>query len=43
MSTHEATLQQLLLRAIDLKKHYPVKKGDLFSGTAGKSAGWRVV
>lgn len=27
MSTHEATLQQPLLRAIDLKKHYPVKKG----------------
>ncbi len=27
MSTHEATLQQPLLQAIDLKKHYPVKKG----------------
>lgn len=27
MSTHEATPQQPLLQAIDLKKHYPVKKG----------------
>ncbi|MDU5857609.1 MAG: dipeptide ABC transporter ATP-binding subunit DppF [Escherichia coli] len=27
MSTQEATLQQPLLQAIDLKKHYPVKKG----------------
>ena len=27
MSTHEATSQQPLLQAIDLKKHYPVKKG----------------
>ena len=27
MSTHEATTQQPLLQAIDLKKHYPVKKG----------------
>lgn len=26
MSTHEATPQQPLLQAIDLKKHYPVKK-----------------
>ncbi|MDS0111413.1 hypothetical protein QYE88_16130, partial [Enterobacter hormaechei subsp. steigerwaltii] len=25
MSTHEATTQQPLLQAIDLKKHYPVK------------------
>ncbi len=27
MSTHEADTQQHLLQAIDLKKHYPVKKG----------------
>ena len=27
MSTQEATSQQPLLQAIDLKKHYPVKKG----------------
>ena len=27
MSTHDATSQQPLLQAIDLKKHYPVKKG----------------
>lgn len=27
MSTHEATPQQPLLHTIDLKKHYPVKKG----------------
>ena len=27
MSTHEATSQQPLLKAIDLKKHYPGKKG----------------
>jgi hypothetical protein len=27
MSTHEATTQQFLLQAIDLKKYYPVKKG----------------
>lgn len=27
MSTHEATSQQPLLQAIDLKKYYPVKKG----------------
>ena len=26
MSTQEATSQQPLLQAIDLKKHYPVKK-----------------
>lgn len=43
MSTHEATLQQPLLRAIDLKKTLSGEEGDLFSGTAGKSAGWRVV
>ena len=28
MSTHEATTQQPLLLATDLKKYYPVKKGD---------------
>lgn len=27
MSTHEATTQQPLLLATDLKKYYPVKKG----------------
>ena len=27
MSTQQATTQQPLLQAIDLKKHYPVKKG----------------
>ncbi|VFS87221.1 dipeptide transporter ATP-binding subunit [Raoultella terrigena] len=27
MSTEQATAQQLLLQAIDLKKYYPVKKG----------------
>lgn len=27
MSTQKATLSQPLLQAIDLKKHYPVKKG----------------
>lgn len=29
MSTQQATTQQPLLQAIDLKKHYPVKKGIL--------------
>jgi hypothetical protein len=29
MSTHEATTQQPLLLATDLKKYYPVKKGYL--------------
>ena len=42
MSTHEATSQQPLLQAIDLKKHYPVKKG-IFAGTSGEGAGWRFV
>ena len=27
MSTQQATTQQPLLQAIDLKKYYPVKKG----------------
>lgn len=36
MSTHEATLQQPLLRAIDLKT-LSGEEGDLFSGTAGKA------
>ena len=27
MSTQKAAAQQPLLQAIDLKKHYPVKKG----------------
>ena len=38
MSTHEATSQQPLLQAIDLKKHYPVR-----AGTSGEGAGWRFV
>ena len=43
MSTHEATPQQPLLQAIDLKKHYPVKKGMFAPGTSGEGAGWRFV
>lgn len=43
MSTHEATPQQPLLQAIDLKKHYPVKKGMFCAGTSGEGAGWRFV
>lgn len=35
MSTQEATLQQPLLQAIDLKKHYPVKKRHVRAGTSG--------
>lgn len=42
MSTHEATFATAAVAGYRPEKHYPVKK-DLFSGTAGKSAGWRVV
>lgn len=42
MSTHQATTQQPLLQAIDLKKHYPVKKGFL-PRAPGKGAGRRLL
>ncbi len=42
MSTQKAATPQPLLQAIDLKKHYPVKKG-LFAGTAGEGAGRRLL
>ncbi len=42
MSTHQATTQQPLLQAIDLKKHYPVKKG-IFARAPGKGAGRRLL
>ena len=38
MSTQQAATQQLLLQAIDLKKHYPVKKGLFAPERLGKSA-----
>ncbi len=43
MSTQEATSRQPLLQAIDLKKHYPVKKEYVRSGTSGEGAGRRFV
>ncbi|VFT66828.1 dipeptide transporter ATP-binding subunit [Escherichia coli] len=43
MSTHEATSQQPLLQAIDLKKHYPVKKGMFAPERSGEGAGRRFV
>ena len=41
MSTQKAATPQPLLQAIDLKKHYPVKKG-LFA-PAGEGAGRRLL
>ena len=43
MSTHEATSQQPLLQAIDLKKHYPVKKGMFAPERLVEGAGRRFV
>lgn len=43
MSTQKAATPQPLLQAIDLKKHYPVKKGVIRPGTAGEGAGRRLL
>lgn len=43
MSTHEATTQQPLLLATDLKKYYPVKKGLFAPERTDQGAGRRLV
>ncbi|STS85930.1 dipeptide transport ATP-binding protein DppF [Klebsiella pneumoniae] len=43
MSTQKAATPQPLLQAIDLKKHYPVKKGLFAPERAGEGAGRRLL